>query len=112
MTSTDHIEAVIVLTTIDSAEQAQLIARTLVAERLAACVNLLPEMMSIYRWEGAVHEDRERQLVVKTTRGKVDALRERLHELHTYDVPEFLVLSIESGSAAYLRWMEESLDRH
>jgi periplasmic divalent cation tolerance protein len=108
MTSTDRIGAVIVLTTIGSAEQAQVIARTLVAERLAACVNLLPEMTSVYRWEGAVQEDRERQLVIKTTREKVDALRERLHALHTYDVPEFLVLSIEDGSAAYLHWMSES----
>ena len=108
MTSTDRIGVVIVLTTIDSAEQAQGIDRTLVAERLAACVNLLPEMTSVYRWEGAVQEDRERQLVIKTTREKVDGLRARLHELHPYDVPEFLVLSIESGSAAYLHWMSDS----
>jgi len=108
MTSTDRIDAVIVLTTIGSAEQAQVIARTLVDERLAACVNLLPDMTSVYRWEGAVQEDRERQLVIKTTRGRLDALRERLHELHTYDVPEFLVLSVENGSSAYLHWMSES----
>jgi len=108
MTSTDRIDAVIVLTTIGSAEQAQVIARTLVDERLAACVNLLPDMTSVYRWEGAVQEDRERQLVIKTTREKIDALRERLHELHTYDVPEFLVLSVENGSSAYLHWMSES----
>jgi periplasmic divalent cation tolerance protein len=108
MTSTDRIDAVIVLTTIGSAEQAQVIARTLVDERLAACVNLLPDMTSVYRWEGAVQEDRERQLVIKTTRGRLDALRERLHELHTHDVPEFLVLSVEDGSSAYLHWMSES----
>jgi periplasmic divalent cation tolerance protein len=108
MTSTDRTDAVIVLTTIGSAEQAQLIARTLVAERLAACVNLLAEMTSFYRWEGDVQEDREWQLIIKTTRQKVGALRERLHALHTYEVPEFLVLAIEDGSAAYLHWMAES----
>jgi periplasmic divalent cation tolerance protein len=108
MLSTDPIDAVIVLTTVGNADEAHVIARTLVAEGLAACVNLLPEMTSIYRWEGAIQEDRERQLVIKTTRERVDALRDRLHELHTYEVPEFLVLSIDGGSDAYLRWIEKS----
>ena len=108
-TGTDDPAAVIVLTTIGADAGAETLARTLVDERLAACVNLLPPMTSIYRWNGTVEEDRERLLVLKTTPDRVDALRARLHELHPYEVPEFLVLPVTGGSERYLQWVRESV---
>jgi periplasmic divalent cation tolerance protein len=99
---------VVVLTTMPAAGDAESLARTLVEERLAACVNLLAPMASIYRWEGQVEREPERQVVIKTARAKVPALQRRLHELHPYAVPEFVVLPILEGSEAYLRWVGES----
>ena len=84
------------------------LARRLVEEHLAACVNVLPPMDSIYRWEGKVEEASERQLIIKTTVTRVEALKRRLSDLHPYDVPELLVLSVSDGSDAYLRWLSES----
>jgi periplasmic divalent cation tolerance protein len=100
-------EFVIALTTIGGDADGVALARTLVAERLAACVNVLPPMMSVYRWKGHVEEDREQQLVMKTSSARVGALQARLRELHPYEVPEFLVIAIESGSEAYLGWLRE-----
>ena len=105
MADTPH---VLVLTTLPADADAAVFARTLVSERLAACVNLLAPMESVYRWEGDVQRDAERQLIMKTTRARVDALWQRVRELHPYDVPEFLVLPIADGSDAYLRWLGES----
>ena len=99
---------VIVLTTFPADADAATLARTIVAERLAACVNLLPPMQSVYRWEGKVEEATERQLIMKTTADGIEKLKARLIELHPYDVPEFLVLSISDGSESYLRWLRES----
>lgn len=101
-------EYVIVLTTLPSGADAAALARTLVAERLAACVNVHQEMGSIYRWDGAVAEETERQMVIKTSRAQVGALWERVRDLHPYDVPEFVVLPIIDGSDAYLRWIGDS----
>ena len=101
-------EYVIVLTTLPADADGEALARTLVGERLAACVNLLPAMTSIYRWEGQVEQDTERQVILKTSRERVVALWERLRELHPYEVPEFVVLPITDGSDAYLRWLGES----
>jgi periplasmic divalent cation tolerance protein len=70
-------------------------------------VNVLAPMESVYRWEGQIEQDTERQLVMKTSRERVPALWERLRELHPYEVPEFLVLPIVDGSDAYLRWVGE-----
>jgi periplasmic divalent cation tolerance protein len=84
------------------------LARTLVEERLAACVNILPAMTSVYRWEGRIEKDQERQLVIKTTHDRLGALEARLRHLHPYEVPEFLVLAASGGSEAYLRWVRES----
>ncbi len=97
--------ACIALITAPSLEEARRLAQTLVEEGLAACVNLLPEIISIYRWEGAVHEDREVLLVAKTTQAGVEALTARVLALHSYDVPEVIVLPIVAGSAAYLSWL-------
>ena len=76
-------------------------------EQLAACVNVLPVMTSVYRWKGAIEEDREQQLVMKTTRDRVAALEARLRELHPYELPEFVVL-VGVASAAYAEWVRES----
>ena len=97
--------AVIVLTTIGTALDGETLARTLVTERLAACVNLLPEMQSVYEWKGELTVDGERQLIIKTTEGRLEALRTRLHQLHPYDVPEFLVIPVTEGSPEYLQWL-------
>ena len=99
---------VIVLTTLPVDTDALTFAQALVETRLAACVNLLPVMESIYRWEGKVEQDQERQVVIKTSRVRVVALWERVRELHPYDVPEFIVLPIVDGNDAYLRWVGES----
>jgi periplasmic divalent cation tolerance protein len=105
MTDADY---VLVMTTLPADADASTFAHTLVAARLAACVNLLPAMESVYRWEGAVEQERERQLIIKTTRARIAALWERVRELHPYDVPEFIVLPIVDGNDAYLRWVGES----
>ncbi len=101
-------DCVLVMTTLPDEADAVTFAHTLVESRLAACVNLLAGMESVYRWEGAVERERERQLVIKTTRGRLAALWERVRELHPYDVPEFIVLPIVDGNDAYLRWVGES----
>lgn len=105
MNETDY---VIVMTTLPGDADVATFAHTLVEARLAACVNLLPSMESVYRWEGKVEQERERQLVIKTSRGTLVALWERVRELHPYDVPEFIVLPIVGGHDAYLRWVGES----
>ena len=101
-------EYVIVLTTLPSDVESRDFGRTLVEERLAACVNLLPAMDSVYRWEGQIEHDTERQVIIKTSRERVAALWERIRELHPYETPEFVVLSIQDGSDAYLRWIGDS----
>jgi periplasmic divalent cation tolerance protein len=102
---------VIVLSTYPADQDPLPLARTLVDERLVACVNVLPPMQSVYRWEGQREEAAERQLVMKTTADRVEALQARLVELHPYDVPELLVLPIADGAEPYLRWVHESVRR-
>jgi uncharacterized protein involved in tolerance to divalent cations len=101
-------DCVVVWTTIGSSADVRGMASILVNERLAACVNVLPEMESTYRWKGQVETDRERQLIMKTTVARVAALKARVHELHEYDVPEFIVMQVAGGSEAYLNWIRES----
>jgi periplasmic divalent cation tolerance protein len=101
-------EYVLALTTLPLDQDALGFARVLVDERLAACVNILPEMQSVYRWKGNVEQERERQLLIKTTESCLAALWERVRELHSYDVPEFIVLRITDGNDVYLRWIAES----
>ncbi len=101
-------EFVIVLTTLPaSPDQSAAFARSLVEERLAACVNVMGEMQSIYVWEGHVEDEPEQQILIKTTRERLEALWTRVRELHSYEVPEFLVLPIIDGSEAYLHWMKQ-----
>jgi periplasmic divalent cation tolerance protein len=99
----------IVLSTTDSAESAQRIGQALVERRLAACVNLIPNLTSIYRWQGAVETASEVLLLIKTSSESLSQLEAALRELHSYEVPEFVVLPIESGSRLYLEWLHDSL---
>jgi periplasmic divalent cation tolerance protein len=99
----------IVLTTTGSEEEARTIARGLVNRRLAACVNIVPKVTSIYRWQGKVEEANEWLLVVKTTAAAFVQVREAIAELHSYDLPECITLTIEDGSPNYLRWIEEAV---
>ena len=98
-------EALVVFVTTPTAERAAELARALVQERLAACGNVVPGLRSIYRWEGKVHDEGEALLVLKTTRARFEALRERVLALHPYEVPEVIALPIEAGSAPYLAWI-------
>jgi periplasmic divalent cation tolerance protein len=100
-------DAAIVLTTLGADADAAGLARRLVEEHLAACVNVLPPMTSVYRWKGQVEQDHEQQLIIKTTAVRVAALEARLRALHPYELPEFLVLDAVAG-AAYGAWVGES----
>lgn len=100
---------VIVLTTVPADHDGVAIGRQLVEEGLAACVNVLPPMVSVYRWQGEIHQDTERQLVIKTRAERVEALTTRLKALHPYEIPECLVLPVVGGSDAYLTWLRESV---
>jgi len=100
----------VVLTTIAAKTDAVALARTLVDERLAACVNILPVMTSVYRWQGHIEQELEQQLLIKTASDRLPALEQRLRELHPYEVPEFVVLGAGEFGAAYLAWVQESVN--
>jgi periplasmic divalent cation tolerance protein len=102
-------DKIVVLTTCASAEEAEKIARALVSKKLAACVNLLPSVRSVYRWKGAVEEAQEIQLVIKSSRGLLDAVRAEIEKLHSYEVAELIALPIVDGSEAYLDWLGREL---
>jgi periplasmic divalent cation tolerance protein len=102
------VDVLLVLVTAPSAEKAAELARALVEERLAACGNVVPGLRSIYRWEGAVHDEAEALLLLKTTRARLEALRARVIELHPYEVPEVLAFAADAGSAPYLAWVADS----
>ena len=99
----------IVLSTAGSEEEARKIAHDLVEKRLAACVNIVPRIESIYRWEGKVESNHEWLLLVKTTAEKFPAVRDAIRELHSYDLPECIAVSIEDGSKDYLEWIGHSV---
>jgi periplasmic divalent cation tolerance protein len=101
----------LVLTTAANPEEASRLARTLVEERLAACATLIPDVQSIYHWQGQVESSTETLLLLKTGPDQLPALEDRLHELHSYQTPEFLVLRVEAGSHPYLEWLQSSLRR-
>lgn len=95
----------IVLSTAPDREQARRIARTLVEESLAACVNLLEQVESIYRWEGKIEESSEVGLIIKTIRSRLPALEARLKALHPYELPELLAWEAPAGSAPFIDWV-------
>jgi periplasmic divalent cation tolerance protein len=99
----------LVLTTCGSLEEARSIAQTLVERQLAACVNITPQIESVYRWQGGVESATEWLLLIKTTAEAFDRLRETLSELHSYELPECIVIAVEDGSAAYLEWIGQSV---
>jgi periplasmic divalent cation tolerance protein len=99
-------DVVIVLTTVPEGDLGDTIARRLIEERIAACVNVCAPMTSLYRWRGAVERETERQLVIKTTREHVPAVQTCIAELHSYELPEFIVLAVADGSTAYLDWLQ------
>lgn len=98
-------DAIVVLVTAGSHDEAAKIARSVVEERLAACVNIVPGLRSIYRWKGQVADDAEWLLVMKTSRARFAALEARVRELHSYEVPEVIALDVAAGSRPYLDWL-------
>jgi len=99
----------LVLSTCGSIDEARKLARALVEKQLAACVNIVPQIESVYYWKGKVETSTEFLLLMKTTSGTFDELRDVLTELHSYDLPECIQIPIEDGSAAYLAWIGESV---
>jgi periplasmic divalent cation tolerance protein len=104
------LKPVIVLTTVGADFDARPLARELVSRRLAACVNVLPSVTSIYRWEGRVTEDDENLLLIKTVEDRVEELRDALFGLHPYDVPEFVVVDIARIEGAYRQWLLSAVE--
>lgn len=100
-------EVRVVLVTAPDAETGARVARTLLEDHLVACANLLPQVRSLYRWEGRVEDEPEVLLVLKTRSALVDALSERVREVHPYDVPEVIALPVTAGHAPYLKWVLE-----
>jgi periplasmic divalent cation tolerance protein len=101
-------DAVVALTTLPSAEKAAELARRLVEEGLVACVNVVPAVRSVYRWQGEVRDEAEALCLIKTRRGRLADLKARLLALHPYEVPELVVLDVVDGHAPYLKWVAES----
>jgi periplasmic divalent cation tolerance protein len=99
----------LVLTTCGSPEEARRIAQELVERRLAACVNIVPQIESVYRWKGEVETAPEWLLVIKTTADAFERLRDAIGKLHSYDVPECIAIVVEDGNAAYLEWIANSV---
>jgi periplasmic divalent cation tolerance protein len=102
-------DKIVVLSTCGSAEEGARIARALVEKKLAGCVNVMPAVRSVYRWKGAVEDQEETMLVIKSSRGLFDQLRTEIEKLHSYEVPEVIAVPIVEGSEGYLEWLERAL---
>lgn len=102
-------EFVIVLMTASSQEEAERIAKSLVTEWLAACVNVIPNVVSFYRWEGQVQRDQEVLLIAKSRKDVLEDLIRRVRSLHSYTVPEIIALPLSGGSDDYLRWVDQEV---
>lgn len=100
---------VVVLSTFPDPDKAAEVARTLVGEQLAACANIVAGVRSIYRWKGEVQDEPETLAIIKTTRGRFDAMKARLVGLHPYEVAEVIALPVEAGHAPYLAWVADSM---
>jgi periplasmic divalent cation tolerance protein len=103
-------DKIVVLSTCGSAEEAATIARALVERRLAACVNIVAGVRSIYHWKGAIEEAAEWLLLIKSSRALLEQLQEGLREVHSYETPEIVALEIAAGSERYLEWMDAELN--
>lgn len=107
---TDNLtDCIIVLCNCSNEGEAEGIAAALVGERLAACVNILPPIRSIYRWKDVVEDAREIALLIKSTTSRLPALRDRITELHSYETPEIIAVPIIAGSEKYLTWLREQV---
>jgi periplasmic divalent cation tolerance protein len=105
-------EAIVVFITAANGEEATRLADMLVGAHLAACVQILPEMESVYRWQGKIERQSEVLLIAKTTRGKFDELEREIRALHSYDTPEIVAVPIVTGSVPYLEWLVKATDLH
>jgi periplasmic divalent cation tolerance protein len=103
-------ELIIVYITAPAEEEAAGLARALVESKLAACVNIVSNVRSVYSWQGRIEDDRELLMIVKTQRHLFDRLASKVREIHSYDVPEIIALPIVEGSPDYLKWLQESTD--
>jgi len=108
---TDNIDALVVLTTLDKQDDGERLARLLVERELAACVQILPPMISIYRWQGAVERASEILLLIKTTRPAYQRLETVIKENHPYQTPEIIALPVEAGLGDYLSWLAAAVTR-
>jgi periplasmic divalent cation tolerance protein len=104
-------DKLLILTTAGSESEAKRIAQMLVERRLAACVNIVPKILSVYRWEGKMESAEEYLLIAKTTRDKEVEVQAAIRELHSYELPECISIPIESASPEYLKWITDSLQR-
>lgn len=104
-------QAIVVVTTVGTEEQAYQIARELVARRQAACVNVLPGMRSVYRWKGKICKDGELLLVIKTLAEEFEGVSATIRELHSYELPEILSFHVMQGEANFLEWIRSSVDK-
>ena len=100
-------DAIVVLCTCPDNTSARQLAQTLLSEKLAACVNLIPQVTSLYYWQGKMEESQEVQLVIKSRRTLFGVLQQRIQTLHPYEVPEILAMPVLNGSPAYLQWLQE-----
>ena len=105
-------DAIVVFMTAANGEEATRLADMLVGAHLAACVQILPEMESVYRWQGKIERQSEVLLLAKTTRAKFDDLEREVRALHSYDTPEIIAVPVITGSAPYLDWLEQATDPH
>lgn len=101
----------LVVVTTQNVAEAEKIARKLIEKELAACVNIVPKIRSLYRWKGEVHEDQESLMLIKTSRKLIPELKKRIKKMHSYDLPEFIVFKIEQGDRDYLKWLESQLKK-
>ena len=104
-------EFIVVLVTCGKKEEAEKIAESLVLERLAACVNILPAVNSVYFWEGKLCNEQELLLIIKTTTILYTRLEKRVKDLHSYEVPEIISIPLEQGSAKYLKWIKDTVEQ-
>lgn len=103
------IEAAVAMTTTNTEREAKHLAALLVKGKLAACVQIVPKILSIYRWEKEIHEDQEYLLIIKTTEKRMKDVRRAIEENHSYEVPEFVVLPVIDGTDDYLEWMADAV---